>query len=122
MAMTLNLTLVVQMAHFLLAYALIARFLLKPAYDAVKSDENRTRQLNALIEQEQKKLQQKREHKRKRWQECQHYFYTNRPHLEATDLGVRSSTMIDQPAAVTRKDLDLQAEHISKKLEEDILR
>ena len=65
MAMTINLTLVVQMAHFLIAYVLISKFFLKPGYDAVKSDENRLRQIRSLIEEEQQQVAQKELRKKK---------------------------------------------------------
>lgn len=79
MAMNLNLTLVVQMAHFFFAYWLISRFLIKPGYNAIKIDEERLRQLTYVINTEQKALDAIKTHKKDRWQQCQFYFARKKP-------------------------------------------
>jgi hypothetical protein len=82
MAMNINLTLVVQIIHFLGASFVIKRFLLRPGYEAIKADEDRLRQIRGLIAAQQSVIAQRQEHKRQRWTICQNYFSQNRPILE----------------------------------------
>ena len=121
MALTLNLTLVVQMAHFFIAYLLIAKFFLSPGYEAVKSDDDRIRQLTALIVDEQEKLAEKQEYKRSRWQQCQNYFYQNRPELETEVFGVKSFKTIERAPALSPHDLEVKAGEISAALKKKVL-
>ena len=121
MAMTPNLTLVVQMVHFLFAYALLTKFLLKPGYEAIKSDENRLHQLRSLISGEKEKLAEKQEYKKKRWQLCQNYFYQNRPDLEAEQQGLRSLKSLEQIVPLTQEELLAKSQEISDKLKSKVL-
>lgn len=121
MAMTINLTLVVQMAHFLIAYVLISKFFLKPGYDAVKSDENRLRQIRSLIEEEQQQVAQKELEKRSRWQQCQHYFYKNRPVVQTDRVGlVPLGNQVPFPEP-SEKELKELAHEVSVHLKEKML-
>ncbi len=119
--MTLNLTLLVQMAHFLIAYLLIAKFLLRPGYEAVKSDAERLHQLTSLIVGEQEKLAERQEYKRRRWQICQNYFYQNRPELDTHEYGLKSFDVLEQAPAMTKEELDAKAVEISHKLKKKVL-
>jgi hypothetical protein len=121
MAMNLNLTLVVQMVHFMLAYVFLAKFLLKPGYDAVKSDAERVRQLTALIVGEQEKLAEKQEYQRRRWQVCQNYFHQNRPDLETQEFGVKSFKLIEPLPTMTTNELEAKALEIGSKLKKKVL-
>lgn len=82
MALALNLTLIVQMVHFIGAYMLITRYLLKPGYEAVKADEESLHQLRTSIVHEQEKIAQGSLHKYEQWRLCQQKFMVNRPSLE----------------------------------------
>lgn len=122
MAMTLNLTLVIQVAHFLIAYMLLSRFLFRPGYEFLKADENRLQQLKTLIVVEQEKLAEKQEYKRKRWQHCQNYFSLNRPQIEREMLGLRSTQSIEQLPTFTQKEIEEAATTISRTIREQVLR
>ena len=121
MAMTLNLTLVVQMFHFLIAYYFISKVLLKPVYEAIKSDENRARQLRALVDSEQERLRDKKAYQKMRWQLCQNYFYKHKPSLEQKEVALYSQKMIESPHLLTEARVESEAQAISKALKQKVL-
>lgn len=121
MAMTINLTLVVQMIHFLIAYYFISKVLLRPAYDAIKSDDNKARQLHALIEAEQERLAEKNEYKKRRWQMCQNYFFKNKPSLETEGIVVPSAKMIEPPVELTPEETRIEAKNIAENLKSKVV-
>lgn len=120
--MTINLTIVVQMAHFLIAYFLITKFLLRPGYEAVKSDENRLRQLRALMISEQEKLAEKQEYKRRRWQVCQNYFYQNRPNIEPEEFRIKTLKALEPLPEMSSSELLSKAKEITSKLYEKVIK
>ena len=122
MAMTLNLTLVVQLAHFFIAYALLSRFFLRPGYRAVKSDENRLRQLRAAIITEQKRLAKKQEYKRNAWVHCQNYFYQHRPVFEVEKRGVQSTQALEPLPEITQQERETMAAALSGVVKKQVLR
>lgn len=121
MAMTINLTLVVQMVNFLIAYALLTKLLLKPGYEAVKSDENRGRQLRALIQQSQEKLAERQTYKKNRWQRCQDYFYTNKPVVEIKPLFTLTRQTLARPPSLSADELKELAHTINSKIKKKVL-
>lgn len=121
MVMQLNLTLLVQMLHFLFAYFLISKFLLKPGYDVIKADENRLHQVRSLLVTEQEVVAQKQEYKRQRWQMCQNYFYQHRPIFEQDIQGITSFKSVEKPTEIEQKNLEKVGDEISGKLKETML-
>lgn len=121
MAMTINLTLVVQIAHFFIAYWLISRFLLTPGYEALKVDHERLRQLRAALIDQQGKLAQKQEYKRSRWKLCQSYFYQRRPAFEEKIFGLKSLQSLEPPSRLPDKELTEIANEVSKTLKKKVL-
>ena len=82
MALSLNLTLLVQMVHFIGAYLFITRYLLKPGYEAVKEDDERAHQIRTAIIQQQQHIAQRVLRKHEQWLLCQEQFMLNKPALE----------------------------------------
>lgn len=121
MAISINLTLFIQIAHFVIAYALISKFLLKPGYAALKSDHERTRQLKALVAGEQEKLAEKQEYKKRRWQLCQNYFYANRPTLRDPQGSVVAGKTLEPEKPLSDAEVATVASDISKALKEKVL-
>lgn len=121
MAMTINLTLAVQIVNFLIAYFLLSRFLFRPGYESIKSDENRLHQLRSSIAREQENLAQKQEYKRKRWQHCQNYFRQQRPVLESEVHGIVSTQSITPLPALGKKEIEIIASDVAKKIEKQVL-
>lgn len=121
MAMTINLTLLFQVAHFLIAYALITRLFLKPGYLALKEDENRMRQLKGALIEEQERLAQKELYKKERWRVCQNYFSVHRPPIIEERGGLRSTEAVAPLGDLTSEQLAKTAQDVSKKLKERLI-
>ncbi len=121
MELTINLTLIVQIVHFLIAYVLISKFFLRPGYEAVKSDENRLRQIRSLIEEEQQHVAAKELKKRSRWQACQQYFHKNRPIVETQSVGLVPLSHQAPFPEPSEKELKELAHDVSMSLKEKML-
>lgn len=81
MDMSINLTLVVQVVNFLIAYVIVSHFFLKPGYKAVRLDEDRLRHIKSQITAREELIAHKQEHKHARWALFQDYFYRQKPDL-----------------------------------------
>ncbi len=99
MEMMPNLTILVQMINFLGAYVIITRFLLRPGYRVVKSDDNKVRQIKSQIIARQELIAHKQEYKRSRWNLFQDYFLKHKPHMiqQVTIAHPRKKGVIVQP-------------------------
>jgi F0F1-type ATP synthase membrane subunit b/b' len=121
MALSINLTLVVQAFHFMLAYWFISRVLLKPAYTVLDQEQKRLFSLRTQVVEEQERLVNKQEDKRKEWQGCQDYFHKQRPTLEkeiAPSLQALSITPIKPLASTEVNDV---AREIASSLRSQVL-
>lgn len=79
MDLSVNLTLVVQVANFLVAYILINKIFLRHGYASVKADRDRERQLKSNIVARQELIAHKQLYKADRWKLFQDYFYKQKP-------------------------------------------
>lgn len=77
--MNINLTLLLQVIHFFIAYIIITKLLLKPALASIRSGEQLFKELNALVLTEKNNLQEKQLYKQKIWQSYQNSFRQNSP-------------------------------------------
>jgi hypothetical protein len=76
---TINVTLIVQIIHFFIAYLLISRLVLKPGLVLVRQEQHEKKQALQRVTVEQERIAQKQEAKRQRWQLCQDYFNEHKP-------------------------------------------
>jgi F0F1-type ATP synthase membrane subunit b/b' len=120
MAMTINLTLVVQMIHFLIAAFFITQFLLKPGYDALKVDEDRLRQLRALISAQQMQVAQKEEHKNQRLTVFKNSVAQQRPTIEHESTALPVTVLKSAPSR-TESELHNLTREVSEKLKKQVL-
>ena len=88
MGITINLTLLVQMAHFLCAYIIITRLFLRPGYQAVVEDNQRFNHIRSRVVAHQELIAHKQAHKRTRWRLFQDYFHKQKPPLTQTYTAV----------------------------------
>jgi hypothetical protein len=121
MALNINLTLVIQIINFLIAYVLINSLFLKPGYRALKADEDRLRQLRGALVHEQEILAQKEHYKKDRWRSCQNYFSANRPVAQEIAGGMKSTDAIVPLPDISQQQIAASAQEISKKLESRLL-
>lgn len=122
MALSLNLTLVIQAFHFIVAYWFISRLLLKPAYRLLQGQIKKLSELRAHVVHEQGYLAVQQERKRKGWQECQDYFYKHRPQLEKPEEKALERVISIMPGKVlTQDELDVLSEEIVSNLKPKVL-
>lgn len=121
MALSINLTLVIQMINFLIAYVLINSLFLKPGYRTLKADEDRMRQLRGALVHEQGVLAQKELFKKDRWRSCQNYFSSNRPEAHEVAGGMRSTEAVEPLHDISQAEIHKAAREISKELESRLL-
>ena len=74
MDMSINLTLLVQIGNFLLAYLVLSYFFFRPGYHEVRLDEDRLRKIKSHITARQELIAHKQEHKQAQWRLFQDYF------------------------------------------------
>lgn len=79
MTLSINLTLVVQMVHFIIAYLMINYLFLKPGYKVVAADLYRVKQITSRIVARQELIAHKRAYKQTRWKLFRDYFYKQKP-------------------------------------------
>ena len=120
MGMTINLTLLVQMAHFILAYIIITRLLLRPGYAAVKSDLNRVRQVRSRIVARQELIAHKQMYKRTRWELFQDYFFKQKPKMrkERWMTHPKKEVVFER---LSKKELDTLSDEITAVIKEKVL-
>lgn len=116
MALSLNLTVVVQVINFFIAYLFITQFFLKPGYRAFKVEEERMRQLRETLLNDQQELAQRELYKSERWRLCQGYFTTNRPTLESETGGLKSTTAIEPLEDCSPQEYKESVQEISQRL------
>lgn len=98
--MTINLTLVVQIFHFIIAYFIISRLLLKPAIAIITCDENVEKDLLNLIKKRQMEVSDKEFVKNSLWQDSLVMFEKEKPiikdHLQSFALITPKPISIDK--------------------------
>ncbi len=120
MGMSINLTLLVQIVHFMLAYVIITRLFLRPGYAAVKSDLNRVRQLRNRIVARQELIAHKQTYKRTRWELFQDYFYKQKPEI-SKELLVSYPQKEIMYKPLTQEELSSLSDEISTAIKKKVL-
>ncbi len=122
MALSLNFTLVIQAFHFLVAYWFISRLLLKPAYRLLQAEIKKLSDLRARVVHEQEYLALQQERKHQGWQDCQEYFYKNRPVLERPqERAVERAASITPGKELTHDELDALSDEVVLDLKSKVL-
>ena len=121
MALALNLTVVVQVINFIIAYVFITQFFLKPGYRAFKIEEERLRQLKEALSLYQQELAQRELYKSDRWRRCQGYFMSQRPHLEQEVSGLKSTTAVEPLKEQSIQEYKESVHEISRRLQKELM-
>ncbi len=79
--MSINLTLLVQIIHFLLAYWLLRRFLFVPIVQALQQEEAEQRQLKDRLHKHEQNVEKAEEVKHAEWRECHESLKSKKPLL-----------------------------------------
>lgn len=120
MIIEINLTLVIQIIHFLVAYALLRVFLWKPIVDYLNSEDRHRTLLNSEIQKQKLILEQKEHDLIKIKNEAQQAFAQSIPHEEiSTPFSRRGKSTITIPAPTIAQDqVDIIVQAIVQKVEE----
>lgn len=115
--MNINLTLLAQAAHFVIAYLIITKIVLKPAMAIFNKEKEKEQRLEKSILEAKVKVQEKQDHKNERWQICQRYFKYHQPKNVFESPKIRFDKIeIKQIKEPNQKELANIAEKISKKV------
>jgi hypothetical protein len=121
MALALNLTVLVQVINFFIAYALITQLFLKPGYRAFKAEEDRMKQLKEALIHDQNELAYRELYKTERWQRCQSYFASHRPHIAYEMGGLISSKAVEPLKEISAQEYDASVKEISQRLKKELM-
>ncbi|CDK30919.1 hypothetical protein [Candidatus Babela massiliensis] len=121
MNISLNLTLLVQIINFLIAYFLLTRFLLKPALNLFKEDLSKRTSLKNNVIKIQDKVLRKEEHKALEWKKYQEYFMNHMPKI-SYDQNLKLDTLsIERVDKLKYEDLEKMASDISLILKSKVI-
>ena len=84
--MEINSTLFVQCVHFIIAYILIKKFLLRPAYMFIKNEHDKRQRLIGLIDKRQEVVANKQDILHTQWQHYVHSFSVHTPDITDREL------------------------------------
>ncbi len=121
MAFSLNLTLLVQMVHFIGAYQFITRYFLKPGYKAIKEDDERAHQIRTSILYQQNASAERSLYKDEQWRACQEQFMLNRPVLDTILPPKASSEPSKQFVMPSENEIIKTVDEVSAVLKERVL-
>lgn len=121
MQMAINLTLLVQIVHFIIAYILITRFLLRSGYKAVKSDANRDRQLKSRIVARQELIAHKQMYKKSRWELFQDYFSKQKPQISKPVWVSHPAKIDEELPELSPKELDALSDQIAAAIKKKVV-
>lgn len=81
MALNVNLTVLVQIVHFFIAYYLLNYFFLKPGYKIVVAEAYRSKQLRSRVIARQELIAHKQSYKANRWKLFKDFFAQQKPQM-----------------------------------------
>ena len=116
--MNINLTLVVQIINFLIAYVLMRKFLFRPVVACLQEEKAETDGLRSAITDGQRIVDQRKIDKRNRWANYQSFFVKVVPHI-STERVVTQDIAIEL-LEVTESDVEKVAQHMHKVLVERV--
>lgn len=120
MALAINLTLVVQIGHFIIAYVLMRTFFLKPGYALVKQElDEKARLQQSLIDQE-TVVADTQLVKSERWRTCQTYFSEHKPAILEPSSQIVSSAGIELVVPLSAQELQKMTDEVAALLEKRI--
>lgn len=103
--MTINLTLFLQIFHFLIAYAFLSKFLFKPLLKLFIAEKEKMAKLHENIMFEEEKLTNKELQATQNWSLCKKYFKENLPGEETASVITKLNTdTIEKPIHLTAQE------------------
>lgn len=121
MNISLNLTLLVQIINFLIAYFFLTRFLLKPALNLFQEDLSKRTSLKNNVIKIQDKVLRKEEHKALEWKKYQEYFKNHMPKIVYDQNLKLDALSIEKVDKLKYEDLEKMASDISLILKSKVI-
>ena len=121
MNISLNLTLLVQIINFLIAYFFLTRFLLKPALNLFQEDLSKRTSLKNNVIKIQDKVLRKEEHKALEWKKYQEYFKNHMPKIVYDQNLKLDALSIERVDKLKYEDLEKMASDISLILKSKVI-
>ncbi len=120
-ALGINLTLVVQMIHFFIAYMVIKYLFLKPGYAVVATDAHRLKQIRSRIVARQELIAHKNTYKQTRWNLFKDFFYKQKPQVRK-EYTVSTAPIVQKKVPeVSLQELDKVARTVADALNKKVL-
>jgi len=95
--MNINITIIVQAFNFFIAYVIMRTFLLKPAVQVIRDEQDQQEKLNTVIRQQEKSIAIKGGERHKYWQARRDYFKDNKPSIDRTALPFQEIPEVSVP-------------------------
>jgi hypothetical protein len=123
MALSINLTLVVQMIHFFIAYYLINYLFLRPGYKVVAAHMHQIKQIKSRIIARQELIAHKQNYKKTRWELFKDFFYKQKPQMPSEyRVSVSTSSLIKRPVTeLSVGELEKEARAIADLISKKVL-
>ena len=118
--MNINLTVLVQVVHFFIAYLILTRLVLKPTLAILNEEESLKDEKRGMIATQQNVVASLMLHKQQQWYNCFKYFKKNTPNkikMPTIDIG-----QIIKPVELNRSEKEDIAQILVKDLKAKILR
>lgn len=117
---SVNLTLVVQIANFLVAYVIVRNLLLRPAIDVIEQEQEQAAQDLKTIETYLRSNGAKEDTMARRWQSCQKEFEDHCPHVMHIECGQRARDEQQEFEVPDNKTIETMAEELARKITQEV--
>ncbi len=120
--MLINITILVQMINFIIAYVIIRTLLLKPAVTVILQEEEHRATLDKSIENIDKANKAKQETMAYQWSVCKQEFGEHAPEISETERVLRTPPAVELPAIpeLDKKSIEPMADSLAHDLVERI--
>jgi len=118
--MNINFTLILQFAHFFVAYLLIRSLLVKPAMKVIEREHEEFDHLTHALEIGKKIIVEREREKQRRWEQCQVLFSQNIPGKKEKGIFHFEEVEMGRPALLSREQLVVHVHDLEKAIVEKV--
>ena len=114
--MVINLTLVVQMVHFAIAYYVLKIIFLQPAVAAIHKQDDHDAHLRAVLSAQRKKLAEQEEGQRLQWRYLKRLLQAEKPTIDGMKIPFSMPVVQSWQSMVQKKQLYLMTQEVKDAL------
>lgn len=120
--MMINITLIIQIVNFLIAYTFLRFLFFKPAYTVIKIEQQEQDAFHNILVQQNAIIARKELELQERWCECQEYFLRNTPPVKMVELFVfkHITPSVEKPVSLAPQMINELVDNIQKILIEKV--